>query len=199
MSGNDKLHIIVAETSPIIGNGILHCLSIIPDMQIKVFEVNTYADLVDCIKSTNPEIVIVNPTFGGSFDPQQLKADANREYKLMAIEVGVMDKHARSLYDATLSIVDDLKTMTKKVKELIKSDDEPTDDKETLSQREKEIIRLVVKGLTNKEIADELYLSVYTVNTHRRNISRKLEIHSATGLTIYAIVNQLVDLSEIKM
>ena len=111
MCSNDKLHIIVAETSPIIGNGILHCLRILPDLQIKVVEVNTYADLVDCIKSTNPEIVIVNPTFGGSFDPQQLKVDTNREYKLMAIEVGVMDKHARSLYDATLSIVDDLKTM----------------------------------------------------------------------------------------
>lgn len=58
---------------------------------------------------------------------------------------------------------------------------------------------LVVRGLTNKEIADKLYLSVHTVITHRRNIARKLQIHSATGLTIYAIVNQLVDLSEISV
>ncbi|MBR5820978.1 MAG: helix-turn-helix transcriptional regulator [Alistipes sp.] len=69
---------------------------------------------------------------------------------------------------------------------------------ESLSAREKEIIVCVVKGLTNKEIADELYISTHTVITHRRNIASKLQIHSAAGLTIYAIVNKLVDLSEIK-
>ena len=52
--------------------------------------------------------------------------------------------------------------------------------------------------MTNKEIADRLYLSVHTVNTHRRNIARKLEIHSIAGLTIYAIVNKLVKLDEVK-
>lgn len=75
-----------------------------------------------------------------------------------------------------------------------KSEREP----ETLSAREKEIIVCVVKGLTNKEIADELCISTHTVITHRRNIASKLQIHSAAGLTIYAIVNKLVELSEIK-
>ena len=73
------------------------------------------------------------------------------------------------------------------------------DDKEALSNREKEIVTLVVKGLTNKEIAEQLFLSVHTVVTHRRNIARKLEIHSATGLTIYAIVNGLVDLADLHL
>lgn len=69
---------------------------------------------------------------------------------------------------------------------------------ETLSSREKEIIVCVVRGLTNKEIADELCISTHTVITHRRNIASKLQIHSAAGLTIYAIVNKLVELSEIR-
>ena len=67
-----------------------------------------------------------------------------------------------------------------------------------MSVREKEIITCVVKGLTNKEIALELFLSTHTVISHRRNIARKLEIHSTAGLTIYAIVNKLVELEEIK-
>ena len=67
-----------------------------------------------------------------------------------------------------------------------------------LSQREKEIITCVVKGMTNKAIADQLYLSIHTVITHRRNIARKLQIHSPAGLTIYAIVNKLVELQDIK-
>ncbi len=69
---------------------------------------------------------------------------------------------------------------------------------ETLSLREKEIIVCVVKGMTNKQIAESLFISTHTVITHRRNIASKLQIHSAAGLTIYAIVNKLVELSEIK-
>ena len=70
---------------------------------------------------------------------------------------------------------------------------------EKLSDREREIIIGIVKGLSNKEIADELCISVNTVITHRRNIARKLQIHSPAGLTIYAIVNHLVDISNVKL
>lgn len=68
-----------------------------------------------------------------------------------------------------------------------------------LSDREKEVVVYVVKGLSNKEIAEKLFISVNTVMTHRRNISRKLQIHSPSGLTIYAIVNGLINLDEIKL
>jgi regulator of cell morphogenesis and NO signaling len=69
---------------------------------------------------------------------------------------------------------------------------------ESLTEREIEILTCVVKGLTNKEIATKLFLSTHTVISHRRNITRKLEIHSTAGLTIYAIVNQLVSIEDIK-
>ena len=72
------------------------------------------------------------------------------------------------------------------------------DEQQSLSSREKEIVVCVVKGMTNREIADRLFLSTHTVITHRRNIARKLQIHSASGLTIYAIVNKLVELGDIK-
>lgn len=73
------------------------------------------------------------------------------------------------------------------------------DIQDDLSQREKEIITCVVKGMSNKEIAEYLYISIHTVITHRRNIARKLQIHSPTLLTVYAIVNKLVDISEVKV
>lgn len=73
-----------------------------------------------------------------------------------------------------------------------------TEKTESLTDREIEILSSVVKGLTNKEIAQKLFLSTHTVISHRRNITRKLEIHSTAGLTIYAIVNKLVSLDEIK-
>ena len=73
------------------------------------------------------------------------------------------------------------------------------DNSEALSDREREVIIGVVQGLMNKEIADKMCISVNTVITHRRNIARKLQIHSPAGLTIYAIVNGLVDISSVKL
>ncbi|MBR6031027.1 MAG: helix-turn-helix transcriptional regulator [Bacteroidaceae bacterium] len=66
--------------------------------------------------------------------------------------------------------------------------------KESISEREKEIIVCLVQGMSNKEIANRLFISVNTVMTHRRNISRKLQIHSLAGLTIYAIAGNLIDM-----
>ena len=69
------------------------------------------------------------------------------------------------------------------------------ENREAISEREREIIVCLVQGLSNKEIADRLCISVHTVVTHRRNISRKLQIHSLAGLTLYAIANNLIDRS----
>jgi regulator of cell morphogenesis and NO signaling len=68
-----------------------------------------------------------------------------------------------------------------------------SDSKESVSEREKDIIGCLVQGMSNKEIANHLFISVNTVITHRRNIARKLQIHSLAGLTIYAIANNLID------
>ena len=68
----------------------------------------------------------------------------------------------------------------------------------SLSEREKDIVAEVAKGLTNKEIADKLNLSIHTVTTHRKNISRKTVINSISGITVYAIINKLVDLNDLK-
>ena len=73
------------------------------------------------------------------------------------------------------------------------------DNVEMLSERERDVIIGVVQGMQNKEIADHLCISVNTVITHRRNIARKLQIHSPAGLTIYAIVNGLVDINSVKL
>ena len=71
--------------------------------------------------------------------------------------------------------------------------------KDCLSEREKEVIICLVQGMINKEIADKLCISVNTVITHRKNIAKKLQIHSPAGLTIYAIANNLIDISSVKL
>ncbi len=62
-----------------------------------------------------------------------------------------------------------------------------------LTDREVDVVKLVAFGKTNKEIADELYISIHTVISHRKNITEKLGIKSISGLTVYAILNNLID------
>ena len=89
-------------------------------------------------------------------------------------------------------------SITKNINNIVyKSRNDQNSD--ALSDREKDVIIALVQGMSNKEIADHLYISVNTVITHRRNIARKLQIHSPAGLTIYAIVNGLVDISSVKL
>lgn len=68
-----------------------------------------------------------------------------------------------------------------------------SDDNNELTRREVDVLRLVAMGHSNKEIADKLFISVHTVITHRKNITEKLGIKSISGLTVYAIINQIID------
>lgn len=144
-----------------------------------------------------------------------------RELKSLLIKYNVPSDNLNLLNDVLFDIYiceEDLETHCKLENALfvpalrqlesavLKQDDTKADDnsekpqpRDVISGREREILVCAVKGMTNKEIADHLFISINTVLTHRKNISRKLNIHSIAGLTIYAIVNKLVNLDEVKI
>ena len=72
------------------------------------------------------------------------------------------------------------------------------DEREELSDREKEILVCVARGMLNKEIADQNNISIHTVISHRKNITRKIGIKTVAGLTVYAILNGLIDVNTIE-
>lgn len=198
MNNNISLKIVVAETSVIVRSGLAAVLKRIPNLNAHPIEVSSPKALQNYTYLHTPDIVIVNPTFGGWFDLPSFKADHSKNStKYIALVCSVIDNNALKEYDESIAICDDLEAITGKINHLLHAE-EKDNEQETLSQREKEIITCVVKGMTNKAIADKLYLSIHTVITHRRNIARKLQIHSPAGLTIYAIVNKLVELQDIK-
>ncbi len=85
--------------------------------------------------------------------------------------------------------------INKFVRRLKAENEPPPAGAQSLTKREMEILRLVAHGLSSKEIADKLYLSVSTVNTHRTNLMHKLDIHDSVGLTKYAIRSGLIEVT----
>lgn len=199
----ESIQIAVAESSIIVRSGIVSILKRLPDISVSPIEITSVAGLSQCMLAHRPQVLIINPMFGGWFNIEEFKAKTDSSsVKIVSLLCSVTDTNLLKSYDEHIQLYDDLGTINKKMVELMSTtteDEEIENEAETLSQREKEIVCCVVRGMTNKEIAEQLFLSIHTVITHRRNIARKLQIHSPAGLTIYAIVNKLVELSEVKM
>jgi DNA-binding CsgD family transcriptional regulator len=87
-----------------------------------------------------------------------------------------------------------------KIEKLVNNTAEPRhyEPESILSTREKDVVRLLAKGLSNKEISGKLFISPHTVITHRKNITRKLNIKSVAGLIVYAIINDIVSVDEMQ-
>ena len=191
--------IAVVEPSVIIRSGLLAVLKRLPAFEAEIVEITDLTQLISTLNWRKPDVLIVNPAFLGVFSLQQVKNESKcRQMRCIALQNGSIDSSVLRPYDETISIYDSAEQIREKLFRVTHDTVREESREESLSDREKEIVVGVVKGLTNKQIADQLCLSTHTVITHRRNIAAKLHIHSPAGLTIYAIVNKLVELNEVK-
>ncbi len=194
-----RIHIIVVEPSAIVRCGVTTLLQRATSLSADIADVSDVAQLSNRSYESTPDLLIINPLYLGAISLSQLKAEVgSEETKVIALQRTFVDQSQLQGFDGVVSIYDTIETIIDKILEVTKVSDEQQDAKKELSVREKEIIVCVVKGMTNKQIADTLCISTHTVIAHRRNIASKLQIHSPSGLTIYAIVNKLVDLADIK-
>lgn len=191
---------VVADNSFIVRSGLVAVLRHIPGMAATAFDVKTQESLRNYVAMHHPDVVIVNPVFDGLFDVKAFKAEAKQDdIRYIALSNTMLDQNVLAGYDEHFLLYDSPDDIYEKIKHVLESEKtEESSTTESLSNREREIVVCVVKGMTNKEIAEQLCLSIHTVITHRRNISNKLQIRSAAGLTIYAIVNKLVDIKDVK-
>ena len=197
MKTRDTITIAIADQSVIVRSGLFTALKRLPKLNIQAIEISSRSSLEDCIRTQPIDILAINPYFEGYFDLDSIQDDQDTyKIKMIALSSTHTDPSQLRRYDAIITIFDSLAKIGDTIFQLIKQE-EDQEDQETLTDREKEVVVCIVKGMTNKEIADHLFLSIHTINTHRKNITKKLQIHSASGLTIYAIVNKLVDINEI--
>ena len=99
--------------------------------------------------------------------------------------------------DKNIHINEDANDIISKIKKLTEANEELSSQLSELSVREKDVLTQVAMGLSNKEIADKLFISIHTVITHRKHITDKLGIKSISGLTVYAILNKLINTDNI--
>ena len=198
------LKIAVADTAVIVRMGVLAALKRVLGGNAVYLEMARPEDFATKVISFAPSIIIVSPSFGGVFDVaarRQATAEYVRDARFVALISSAPPASALEGYDAQMSIFDSEDDLVSLFDRLMGNEDDDSDaeeDGEALSSREKQVVRGVVSGLANKEIADQMNISVYTVLTHRRNIARKLNIHSSIALAIYAISNKLVTVDEVK-
>lgn len=194
---NKKNRITLIEPSQIISEG----LSIIIESSREFTIKDRLNDLsYSRANSNTTDMIIINPAvidFGLRSDIRPLFSHLGKKIPIVAIDYGPFDSTTMHQYDGYISILDTKQQIIKKLHTAIESlRAHPKSESNDLSIREKSILTSVAKGKTNKEIADEFNISIYTVVTHRKNISRKLGINSVSGLTVYAIMNKLIDMSE---
>lgn len=198
MSSDCCLHIAVIEPSDLIYEGLSNLL-LRSDIHFHVYRMEDMEEALDAYSREAFDILIANPVFMGSGQAvyRQIKKHMPRVH-LIAVVYAFHEKRTLDLYDLVFQVTDTADSITRGIRKLQDNHVHCPDqsDPEELSQREKDILVELTRGLSNKEIADKLYISSHTVVSHRKNITRKTGIKSLSGLTIYAITKNIISLDD---
>ena len=195
MKKESKYNIVLIEPSEIVATGIAAIINSNPQFGV-VQTLSSPAYYNSGI--SNVDAVIINPTVVDYNDRLDIRSSIGLgTTAIVALAHSNYEESVLRQYDECIGIYDNAQRIFQKLKNAIEENARnPKNDLNELSSRERDILTAVAKGKTNKEIADEFNISIYTVISHRRNISQKLGINSIPGLTVYAIMNKLVDMSD---
>lgn len=195
MNKDTKYKIALIEPSEIVATGIAEIINRHPEFSvIQTLSNPTYYNA----NNSNIDIIIINPIVIDYNDRLDIRSYlGGTTSALVALTHSNYEENVLRQYDDCIGIYDNATRIIQKLKNAMEENAaNPKSDINELSARERDILTAVAKGKTNKEIADEFNISIYTVISHRRNISQKLGINSIPGLTVYAIMNKLVDMSD---
>lgn len=191
--------IVIAEPSPIVAAGLLRFFEDLNQIQV-VSVVDNIDDLNDKMMVHNPDMLIVNPIMLGYTNNNAFKQinHISPDCICIALVTTYVDKSLLRYFKEIIELSDNKQKVNNKIFNLLNNDDAASQNESVdLSNRETDVLICVAKGMTNKDISDMLNISVHTVITHRKNIVKKTGIKSVSGLTVYALLNNLVEESEI--
>lgn len=192
--------VLICEPSEIISSGLSEIIQSIARCDV-VNRVDTPERLCEKILSCDITMLVINPAVLGYSD-RNLIPQLIKEYPsltVVALVTHYTDPSLLKSYHGVIGINDSRLAIIGKINEFAQccnKQDKANDDVE-LSKREIDVLVAVAKGMMNKEIADTMNISIHTVITHRKNIVRKTGIKSVAALTVYAILNNLIEEKDI--
>ena len=194
----ERIKFIVAESSYLVRKGIVSIINRIEYASV-IKEAETLEEINPVILKYNPDFLVFNLNLLADN-----KAPGNTKIKFDLLTKGIAINTANSSgsfaasdFREIIHLSDSKSEIFEKITNLINEADKSKIVPEfinELTEREKTILKYVAKGFTNKEIAEKLFLSAHTVITHRKNITTKLGIKTISGLTVYAILNNIISL-----
>jgi DNA-binding NarL/FixJ family response regulator len=213
------IRVLIAEDHAIVRQGIAALLAKEPDLDV-IYQAVDGADAIKQIGELKPDVVIMDismPQVNGIEATQRVLADGfcgkvivltqyeKEEYVRQALQAGVSgylskDSIKEELIEAVRRVHSGERYLSSSISSLVVDDyyrkvrqKDLNRSVPILTKREVEILQLIAEGYSSKQIAERLYLSVRTVDFHRKNIIQKLDIRDVAGLTRFAIKHGLVN------
>lgn len=193
-----KRRVLVIEPSELITEGLAKVLA--PNTKLRLLEpLRTVDDLEARLTMLRPDVVLVNPTLCDNVP--RLRGGNNAQ--VLALVYQYVKQSRLRHFDGVVDVRDSLQAIVQTVVCAAENSGHEQQEKSSrggsydLTKRETAVLIEVARGLTNKEIAERLNVSVFTVTSHRKNIVRKTGIKSVAGLTVYALLNNLINEDEV--
>ena len=214
----NKVRIVLADDHTILREGLRALLSADPNFEI-VGEADDGREAVRCVEKLGPDLLLMDlsmPRMSGMDAISEIKkrypetkiialtVHKTEEYLLTTLQAGVdgyvlKDATHDELVMAIHNVMAGKRYLSPGISEKViegylegKEDSLSVSSWQKLSQREREVLKLIAEGYKNKEIAEDLCISLKTVEKHRANLMKKLDLHNAAGLTVYAVEKGLV-------
>ncbi len=192
-----KITFAICEKSFLIRKGLASVIEKIPDTKI-IQQIENAEELIVSANNCEADYLILNKKFTTDPKVKKVLSAFSGTTRFILLVNDNNNKVSGIYYDGIIDVNDTQNFILKKIKEItgknavIQKNVIPGE----ISKREADILKNIALGFSNKEIADKLFISVHTVVTHRKNITRKLGIKTVPGLTIYAIINKLIDIDK---
>jgi len=215
----NKLSIVLADDHTILRAGLRALLTADSNFEV-VGEARDGREAVRCVEKLGPDLLLMDlsmPRMSGMDAIREIKkrypetkiialtVHKTEEYLLTTLKAGadgyvLKDATHAELILAIKNVMSGKSYLSPGVSEKViegylegKKSSRSLSSWETLSQREREVLKLIAEGYKNKEIAEDLCISLKTVEKHRANLMKKLDLHNAAALTIYAVDKGLVN------
>lgn len=193
-----RLNIAVIEPSVLMFEGLSGVLLQNGCVHYNIYHFEHIDELNHAIPNLKINLIVVNPTqVKSNIKSFNAYRRTNSSIPWIALIYSFFERDIVDLFDAVIQVTDTPETIVSTIQNLITVRCQcKSAPKEQLTPRETDVLKHLVQGLSNKEIADQLSISIHTVISHRKSIIQKTGIKSQSGLTIYAISNNIINIED---